>query len=427
MKNKVLFLSLILVIGVSGCNSTFDPFDFDFLDIISNEQAIYISNEATDNLSNVTSLTHTIESSEDNRSIFNGSAYYYGSYTNESYLEEITIYSNTGFSSKATTINESGDNYSGSYYYEANNSVDMWISYDKDEEVSYAYYVNEFTNPNTEEESILSSYRGVFSTSSDYVPEWNMLVVDLVSDGYTYSSFDYYGSSNGDIYAYTESVSQSAIPNPLHPSESIITYSQSMSVRSFMRNSNLGWVINYSAHQENLYYATTIDGNVYENPVLVSEYQESYQYDYKSQGSKSFEFIESAETYTFQPSILVATISDEDQISYSNLSLREYGYLVNYSSSSLTYYSAIATLEKGRYYACYMSSDEDYTLYGAEIVSHDSLNILSSTSISLNEELTCNFVSVDYDVRVNLIFGFNSEGEIISIDVYYLNRVGGWE
>ncbi|MCD8203602.1 MAG: hypothetical protein LUB56_00525 [Coprobacillus sp.] len=426
MKNKVLFLSLILAIGVSGCTPAFDPFDFDSLDIISNEQAIYISNEATDNLSSVTSLTHSISSVDDNRSVFNGSAYYYGSFTNESYNEEITIYSNSGLTSTSTTITESGNNYAGSSYYEVTNSTDIWMGYDSEEEVSYTYYVNEFSNPNTEDESIQSSYRTVVNETDNYQIEWNMLVVDMVSDGYTYSSFDHYGASNGDIYAYSENVTQSSIPNPLHSDETIITYSQTMSVRSFTRDSNLGWVINYSAYQESLYYATTIDGNVYDSPVLVSEYQESYQYGYENNGSKSFSFIESVETYYYQPRVLVAYYIDDNLYYYSS-SLSGYGYLLNYSSSSLTYYSATITLRKGYYYACYMSGDEEYTLYGAETITRDDYDVFTFTSIELSEDVSCNFVSVDYDLRVNLIFGFNADGEIVSIDVFYLNRVGGWE
>ncbi|MCD8204556.1 MAG: hypothetical protein LUC16_01855 [Coprobacillus sp.] len=427
MKNKYLFLSLILVAGLSACNSSFNPFDFDSLDIISNEQAIYISNEATDNLSNVTSLTHSVTSSEDYRTVFIGSAYFYGYYSDETYTEDIDVYSNNGLSISITTVSESGNNYAGSSYSEISESIDLWIEYDTQEEQNYAYFVSEYSNPNSKEESILSSYRYVFSSETETGTDWNQLIVNLVSDDYTFSSFDHYGSSSDNIYAYSENITQSTVANPLHPSESIITYSESMSVRSFVRDASLGWVIDYSAHQENLYYSTTIDGNVYESPVLVEAYQEVYQYSYESNGSKSFEFIDSAETYYYQPNIISAAIDSQGELTFSLVPLLGNGYLVNYSNPSLSYYSATLELEADKLYACYMEIDDEIILYGSEAISKDELSLLEAVEIEIDEETSYSFISVSYDVRVNAIFGFDSEGNIVSLDIYYLNRVGGWQ
>ncbi len=431
MKRKSLLILSISILCLSGCSNSFDPFDFNNVEIISNEQATFISNEATNNLSSVSSLTKSESNTIDYRSVYTGSALPLANYQSNTIESNINIYSNYGYTQETKTTEIQGDGSGDTIYFETTNLDSTWLELKEEEKETlsdndelksnyYLYQVNEYQNPNYNDDPIISSRYSYFSKEDEVSYTWDKQIRNLVSDSYSYFDFTY-GTSEGKIYGFNESVSQNTISNPLHTDQLIITYSESMVVRSFSYDNNLGWVIDYFASKDDLYWVTSIDGSMYESPVLVQSQESLYQYGYKSLQTHSFSYPEEAQTSDAYPIMYLYNYvynneTEQDELTFVRFSSLYDAYSVSsYGDSQHTYRGALLNIYSYEY-ILFSSSLEEYidTKLGYEILNHDQLGVFSSFEVD-----GFNYLNTASSIRLYLIFGFTKEGELDTLDAYY--------
>ncbi|MCD8195447.1 MAG: hypothetical protein LUD22_04050 [Coprobacillus sp.] len=417
-KEKFIVLITVLVFSLTGCNSTFDPFDFNNVEIISSEEARYISDEATNNLSYVSSLAKSESSIIDYRIAYDGSASSIARYQESDQKESISIYANYAYQIDSKTKQSQGDGSGNVIYFETDNTDVAWLVYSEDEE-QYPYYslyqVNEYDNPNYSYDPIVSSKTSYFSSVDDVYLLWDKQIRNLVSDSYSYSDFSY-GEAENKIYGFNEQVSQNTITNPLHSDEIIITYTERMVVRYFRYDNTYGWVIDYTAEKINLYWITSLDGEMYDSPLLVESSETLYQYNYGNRLAAQFNYPEQVQTTDSYPIIYSYRFDSENNLYlYTTQSLSNAYLVSNYGDSEYTYLAATVSFYSNRYYLFKSSSDEySDEFFGYDIINYDQLNFFS-----LYEYEGLNYLSLLSNVSLYLVFGFTKDGEIYSLDAYY--------
>lgn len=416
MKKEKLFILLTsLSLCLAGCSKEFDPFGFNNVEIISSEEASYISNEATNNLSSVNRLRKTESRVYDYRLAYQGSASSLARYDEAISESEVNIYSH-GYINETSTKETQGDGFGNTIYFEAINRDTSFLDKQEDEQSSFykLYQINEYINPNYSEDSITSLRSSYFSSVDQVEFSWDKHIRSLVGDGYSYNDFSY-GSSGGKIYAFIQEVSQNSITNPLHSDQIIITYKEQMVVRYFNYDANYGWVIDYFAKKENLYWVTSLEGEMYENPLLVESSQSLYQYEYGNHPTHNFTIPTNSSSLNAYPVISSFTLFEDGLTLVSEETLDEAYLITNYSDDSLTYLSSLVDFSSDMFYL-FSSSNTNYTdaYLGYDILNYDQLSLFSYTELD-----TYKYIQTTSSVRVYLIFGFTQDGELACVDAYY--------
>ncbi|MCD8194824.1 MAG: hypothetical protein LUD22_00745 [Coprobacillus sp.] len=422
-REKLVVLLSCFILTLSGCNETFDPFDFNNLDIISSEVASFISNEATNNLSNVNNLRKSISSVSDYREAYLGSASSLARYSDTESESEISIYE-LGYINETRTVETDGDGFGNTLYFESYNRDSSFLeeTYLEEEDNQETYYtlyqVNEYENPNYSENVITSLRSSLFGNSNDVYFKWDKLIRDLVGDSYVYSDFSY-GSSDGKIYAFIQEVNQGNVVNPLHNDEIIITYTERMVVRYFRYDDTYGWVIDYFAEKENLYYVTSLEGGMYESPLLVESSESYYKYQYGKQDSYSFEIPSGSSSLDAYPVISTYELEEGNPTLVSTNELSDCYLITSYKDDDRTYLSSLIDFYPEELYL-FSSSNLAYSdqFLGYDIINYDQLSIFNYIELD-----TYKYIEVSSSVRVYLIFGFTREGELVSVDSFYWSNL----
>lgn len=424
MKQKILVIgvAVLSVFALTGCEEEFNPFDFNNLDIISSQESFYIDSTATNNLLHVSNVEKKEISRLDETSFYSGSASSYASYRENITESSIQFYSNRGYSNSEHNKTTLGNGLSGRYYSETINNTDEWISKDASSPSDYLLYtVNQYNNPQSDAKPTISSSTSLFATADNYDIMWTKKCLDLVCDGYSYSDFKF-GSRDGNIYAFEQSIVESVVTNPLVSGENIITYEENMRVRHYIKHETLGWVISYSATKQNLYYATSMTGEVFDDPLLVEENQVFYRYTYNELTSNAFVFLQSDVLLNYQPLLFSYTPVEGVALDYTNPTASEQldiKYLPRSDKDAdLFYCSCIVTLRPENYYLLGMDIDNKISYYDYSFI-----DIQGNFTLSVLDVDSAEFFTSHFPVKLYLVISLLEDGNIHTVQAYYWSTI----
>ena len=418
-KINKLFL-LIPIFTLCSCDEEFKPFDFYSLNIINEQESRYISSSSSDNFSNVSNIEKYETYKKDERKVYKGALSKYAECKNIEIKEKINIYKNHSYESSYYEKNKAGNGLDGSFYYTVDKESQIWTDFDTSDISKVNIYKTEQTNYSSLGKSCISS-QTYFSSRVDWEINWNKKIRELCNDGYSYDDFSY-GTSNGKFYGYFQVVNESVITNPLHPDDidkKIIVFNEKMYVRSFKKDNELGWVVDYFAEKNNVYHVTSITGDIYDEPLLVEKNETIIKYSYQNRKNKIFEYVENEIYHTPKLFLLtfdkltsdLATIYESNQLSFK--------IMPNYSSNSNTIFLlSEISLSKDKFYTFKLSNEENEMILDYTKLKNNDLNYLKEKNI--NNIST--FTPYD-DCTLLFIFECDSSGNINSFDSTYLKGV----
>lgn len=424
MKKKILTLILLVSasIGLSACEEDFNPFDFNDLNIISSQESFYINSEATNNLLYVSSVDIDFLDRRDETNFYYGSASTYASYHEQLVDSTITFYSNHGYINEFNTKTTLGNGLIGRYYSETENTRLEWVNKDASSPSDYLLYtVNEYNNPRSAEQPTISSTSSLFSNNEQYEIEWIKKCLDLVSDGYSYADF-MYGSRDDKIYAFNQTVSEEIIKSPLVSGEDIITFTENMRVRGYEKHESLGWIISYSASRESLYYATSLSGDVYDDPLLIQQIQTIYTYHYDDITSNNFTFLQSDVLVDYQPILFTYTVNEGEELVHtapSQTQTLEVNYLPRTDKDADLYYcTVLVDLIPTNYYLLGMIINDETYYYDSSFI-HTNGNF----SLDSVEHDSLEFFTSYTPMRLYLVISLLEDGSIHNVEAYYWSNI----
>ncbi|MGM9873773.1 MAG: hypothetical protein ACI31G_02485 [Bacilli bacterium] len=412
MKKRNYIFLLLSLLSLSSCVKT-DPFEVNGLAIINEQEAVYVSNQATNNLFKASKLVIEQTTKVDKRKVYSGAAKQYAEYKTIEENSTLNIYSNYAYSLHYSNYSLYGNGLEGSYYSEYEIDMNEWVDVSITNPGNYDLYSSiSIKNPNSKIEKISSSSIDTFSSFEEVDIKWRMNINELLSDGYTYSSYSY-GTKDNKLYAFSQSVDEGLIANPLHPEEQIIIFNEIMRVRSFKKDSNLGWVIDYSAEKNNIYHITSLTGDIYESPILVEENEKVMTYSYDSKKAVSFSFVEEESRYIPVPYLavyddsLIELSRTRINLSYTSIYDDNYTYAISYLNFS-----------KDEIYSFITRNNGEDTKYGFPYFSRNDLNIIYN---DLDIEDSLSYFKSHYNTKLLILFSFDRSGQIVDIETLFIS------
>lgn len=416
MKRKNILLLIMSFLSLTSCVKS-NPFEVNGLEIINDQEAVYVSYQATSNLSYASKLTINKTSKVDKRKVYSGAAKQYAEYRNYEEKSEYVFYDNYAYSLNLTNYSLFGNVLDGSYYSEYEISKKEWLNNTSLSSDDYLIYSSlNIKNPNSTNENIKTSSVNSFSNSFDVDIKWRNYSLSFLSDGYKHSDFSY-GMKDNKLYAFYQSVNEGLIANPLHPEKQVIIFNEIMRIRSFRKDSKLGWVIDYYAEKNNIYHVTSLTGDIYESPILVEENEKVMNYTYEDKKSASFSFVQQYSKNIFIPYIATYEINEENQINEINRNRMNMPYISSYDEN-YTYALSYLPLEAGPIYSLIIDDGNEEINYGYNYFSLNDLNIIYN---DLSIDNSDKYFKSHFSTKFILITTFDSDGYIVDLQTIFVS------
>ncbi len=394
MKTKKILMILSLTLPLlAGCSKSqdpeYDPFTIgDNLEVISDNEAKLVANEAYNNLSYTTSLRIDYIDILDDTYFYTGAFSSYATSKQTSKYSEILYYSNCVDETTTTdTLINFGDNTA------TGNQSEKRISWfgikpareGEPQDTDYSVLYSVTTSNNGVSYTRYGTEEGYehFSSVANIGPNWNQYLVKTIEKtsapkdeegepivSISYSSNNTYVKDSQHIIGYYSSTKVEIESSKITPSKQETSYvkqTKRLDVIDFYKDEvlGIGWTVRNISTRILTSYLTTADGKASENPIDIAKTESVSLFEYDVNHVPS----ENIPTYQIENTIKMSIAQfdvDEGVITYEGTSIEldnndDYYRLTDQTYNGHAYYKDV-TLEVG-YYSLYDGTPADPTNY----------------------------------------------------------------